>query len=147
MQRIEKRLTQVESIASATLFIFGIFTAMRGLNWVVFSGTSRDYTIYSAIVEVAPLYFWGGLLLFGGLMFMIASWLLPRWTTERRFSIILMIGGFFTGITYFIIAIASFNQHGTWLVPAQMVVLSALGGILAFFGGASLWHSKITKRQ
>ena len=147
MQRLEKRLTQVESIASATLFIFGIFTSMRGLNWVVFSETSRDYTVYSAIVAVAPLYFWGGLLLIGGLMLMVASWLLPRWMTKRRFSIILLIGGFITSITHFIIAIATFNQHGTWLVPSQMVVLSALGGILAFFGGAHLWNTKTRKRQ
>ena len=145
MQKLEERLTQVESIASASLFIFGIFSAMRGLNWIVFSETSRDYTVYSVIVEVAPLYIWGALLLVGSLMLMIASWLLPRWKIKRGFSIILLIGGFVTSITYFIIAIATFHQHGTWLVPSQMVVLSALGGILAFFGGAHLWNTKTRK--
>ena len=145
MQKLEERLTQVESIASATLFTFGIFSAMRGLNWVVFSETSRDYKVYSTIVEVAPLYVWGALLLIGSLMLMIASWLLPRWRTKRGFSIILLIGGLVTSITYFIIAIATFHQHGTWLVPSQMVVLSTLGGILAFFGGAYLWNTKTRK--
>lgn len=138
----DEKLTQMESIASSTLFIFGIFTGLRGLNWIIFNGQSRDYTIYAAIVEVAPLTVWGGLLLLGGALLIASSWLLPRWSTKRRFSVTLTAGGLITCLTYFIIAIGSFNNHGTWLVPSQMVVLSVLGGILAFFGGMQLWLQK-----
>lgn len=139
------KLSQMESISSAMLALIGIFTVLRGTNWIVFNDNTRDYELYESLITVASLSVWGSVFVIGGGLLMLSSWFLPRRNTRKRFALTMGAGGLIMSINYFIVAIAGFNNSATWLVPSQMITLSVIGGVLAFFGGMQLWQMRTTK--
>jgi len=138
----EKRLNISESIASATLLIFGGISVLRGVNWIIYNENPLDSEMYESLIDVAPLSFWGSVFIIGGALTMLASWFLPKYNIKSRFAVTLFFGGLITSVNYFIVAISGFNNALTWLTPATMIALSILGGVLAFFGGVKIWLMK-----
>lgn len=143
----QERLSLSETIASVSIAILGLFTLLRGINWIVYHDNPSDIALYASLIEAAPLYIWGGVFVVGALLSMSASIFLPRRHIKKRFYVALLLGGVITSVNYFIVAIAGFNNATTWLIPSQMITLSAFAGILAFFGGTQLWQIRSTKNM
>lgn len=144
---VKERLSTSESIASVSLAVFGIFTLIRGSYWIVDYENPTDSELYVALISAAPLYIWGALFAIGGLLLILSSWYLPRRHIRKRFALSMLSGGLTVSVTYFIVAVAGFNNAISWMMPAQMVSLALFGGILAFFGGMQLWQMRTTKRN
>lgn len=137
----DKSLSIVEALASVLLFGLGLFHSARGLFWVISNETiNHDSTFYNSLSSVMPLNMWGAIILISGLLFMIASWKVPKYEISKALYIYMFAGGFLSSVTYFAIAIIGFGDAINWLTPTQLVVLSGVGGMLAFFGGMTLWQ-------
>lgn len=143
----KERLSTSESIASVALAVLGIFTIIRGAFWIMEYDNPTDSELHVALISAAPLYIWGALFAIGGIFLVLSSWYLPRRHIRKRFAFSLFCGGLTVSVTYFIVAIAGFNNALSWMMPAQMVVLALFGGILAFFGGMQLWQMRTAKRS
>lgn len=143
----KERLSTSESIASVSMAVFGIFTLIRGSYWIMDYENPTDIELYVALISAAPLYIWGALFAIGGLLLILSSWFLPRRHIRKRFALSMLSGGLTVSVTYFIVAVAGFNNANSWMMPAQMVSLALFGGILAFFGGMQLWQMFTAKRN
>lgn len=143
----QDRLSMSETIASASLAILGLLTTLRGFAWILRYDNPSDVELYASLISVAPLYIWGSIFAVGGILLSLSSWFLPRRDVRQRFAFSLFMGGLTSSVTYFIVAIAAFNNAATWFLPSQMIVLALYGGILAFFGGMQLWQMHTVKRS
>ena len=141
------RLSMSETIASSSLAILGLLTALRGFAWIHRYDNPSDVELYASLISVAPLYIWGSVFAVGGILLALSSWFLPRRDVHKRFAFSLFLGGLTSSVTYFVVAIAAFNTASTWFLPTQMIVLALYGGILTFFGGMQLWQMHTMKRN
>lgn len=140
MQRM-KGLSLVEAIASICLFSLGLFHSTRGLFWLLADGsTKHDSPLYDSLSIVMPLNVWGALVLLSGLSFIFASWKLPKHQVSNALYIFLFIGGLLSSLLCFAIALIGYGNAINWLTPSQLIVLSGVGGMLAFFGGMTVWQ-------
>lgn len=136
-----KGLSPIEAIASISLFGLGLFHCARGLFWLLADeNTQHDSPLYTGLSSIMPLNIWGFLLLIGGLAFMFASWKLPKHQVSNAPYVFLLIGGLSSSVVYFAIATIGYSNAANWLVPSQLIVLSGVGGMLAFFGGMTVWQ-------
>lgn len=125
------------------LYIFGGLSTIRGAYWATTGSVAEhDSSMYSALSTIAPLYFWGGVLLVAGLLIAAAGYLVPKRRRKSTFFYVLMVGGFFASVVYFATAVAGVSHAINWMTPAQIILLSAGHGLLAFIGGAELWKTK-----
>lgn len=136
-----KGMSPVEAIASICLFGLGLFHGTRGLFWILANeNTKHDNSFYSSLSIVMPLSFWGVIILVSGIAFMFASWKMPKHQVSNALYIFLLIGGLLSSVACFAIALIGYGNATNWIVPSQLIVLSGVGGMLAFFGGMTAWQ-------
>lgn len=136
-----KGLSLVEAIASICLFGLGLFHGIRGLFWLLADeNTQHDSPLYTSLSSIMPLNVWGFLIFLSGLSFVFASWKLPKHQVSNALYIFLLIGGLLSSLLCFAIALIGYGNAINWLTPSQLIVLSGVGGMLAFFGGMTVWQ-------
>lgn len=139
----DRGLSTSESLSALLLYSFGILSAIRGAFWLsAGSSAVHDFDMYAALASIAPLRFWGVLILSSGLVIMISAYLLPKRRRTNSFFYALLVGGFVASVVYFAVAVAGISQAQNWMTPLQIILLSASHGMLAFIGGANVWNKR-----
>ncbi|MGV3143162.1 hypothetical protein NKW85_09870 [Staphylococcus simulans] len=136
-----KKLTLSEMIASTLLFGTGLFTFWRGFFWAIAQGSVLgDSPFYRELHNLLPIWIWGVLFLFSGILLMCSSYLLPKQNNKSYWFI--TIGSFISFIMYFIITSASVYNAINWLSPIQFATLSGIYLVMTFFGGFELYDGR-----
>lgn len=139
----EQGLSICETIASLLLYVFGFLSVIRGVYWLTRADEAYEGGgVYSALNDIAPLGIWGIIIVSAGLCVVISGYLIPKRRRTTSFFWLLVIGGLFSSLVYFTASVAGFHNAVNWMSPAQVVLLSAGHGFLAFVGGAELWKIK-----
>lgn len=141
----KEELTFAEIVSTVMTIFFGVFTLVRGIYFINNRNNENEIQLYYALTTVFPLWVWGIILLIGSISLILSAFVLPKRSFKKRYYYYLFFGGLTTSVTYFVIAIAGFNQAQAWLTPLQMIILSTLGGFLAFFGGVGIWKTRNSK--
>lgn len=132
------KLSLPEMISSTLLFGLGVFSLWRGLFFTIRQdAVLSDSEFYRALHQVMPIWAWGILMIISSLFLISSSWLMPR--RNRLFHWALFLGGMTCSFMYLIMTSASLFNAINWLTPMQFATLSAVSGVVAFFGGAEIY--------
>lgn len=132
------KLSLPEMISSTLLFGLGVFSLWRGLFFTVRQdAVLSDSEFYRALHQVMPIWAWGILMIVSSLFLISASWCIPK--RNNLFHILLLTGGSMCCLMYLLMTSASLFNAINWLTPMQFATLSAICGVVAFFGGAELY--------
>ena len=132
------KLSLPEIISSTLLFGFGVFSLWRGLFFAIQQeAVLSDSEFYKALHQFMPIWAWGILMAISSLFLIYSSWLMPK--RNILFHWVLFIGGLACSFMYLMLASASLFNAINWLTPMQFATLSAICGVLAFFGGAEIY--------
>ncbi|CAC8122158.1 TPA: hypothetical protein PD760_002639 [Staphylococcus aureus] len=135
-----KDLTFSEIVGAIMLFSFGFRILFRGVFWVKEQGDVLDDSdFYLALHHVMPIWIWGILVGFAGLITIVSSVFLASSDENNRCSWLLLVGGALTGILYFLMTSASVYHAINWLSTVHFAVMSTTGFIVAFIGGADIY--------
>ena len=74
-----------------------------------------------------------------GLIVMISAIFVASSDQNTKFSKLITVGGFISAILYFLMTSASIYHSINWLTTAHMGLMSAIGFVLSFIGGADLY--------
>ena len=86
-----------------------------------------------------PIWGWGIVVMFAGLIVMISSIFLASSDQNTKFSKLITFGGFLSAILYFLMTSASIYHSINWLTTVHMGLMSATGFVASFVGGADLY--------
>lgn len=143
MSEIKDTLTKTERISMTLLIIIGLIIATRGVYWITnYSTAVNESPFYQTLDSVAPLYIWGAPFLIGGSFLIIASFNIINQRTRKVFDIYLTIGGLVSGLSFFIISMASISNALNWMTPVQNICFSVGCFSLMIIGIASLWTNR-----
>lgn len=132
------KLSLPEIISSTLLFGLGVFSLWRGLFFAVEQeAVLKDSEFYKALHQVMPIWIWGVLMIISSLFLIGASWLMPR--RNILFHWALFLGGMTCSFMYLMMTSAGLFNAINWLTPMQFATLSAICGVVAFFGGAEIY--------
>lgn len=132
------KLSLPEMISSTLLFGLGVFSLWRGLFFAIEQETViSDSDFYRALHQVMPIWAWGILMIVSSLFLISASWCIPK--RNNLFHILLLTGGSMCCLMYLMMTSASLFNAINWLTPMQFATLSAICGVVAFFGGAEIY--------
>lgn len=138
----KKGMTEIELMLSIFLLLFGFFTAVRGLYWLISSDSAMEYSpFYQAVDAFMPLPIWGLVYMLAGILFVLASLTMYSHKTRKLFFGFVTSSGLISSMAYFILAIISVDNAQGWMVFAQYMILWALGGGVAVVGGNKLWQT------
>lgn len=132
------KMSLPEMISSTLLFGLGVFSLWRGLFFAIEQETVlNDSEFYRALHQVMPIWVWGILMAISSLFLIYSSWLIPK--RNRLFHWILLLGGSTCSLIYLLMTSASLFNAINWFTPMQFATLSAICGVVAFFGGAEIY--------
>ncbi|WP_239700293.1 hypothetical protein [Mammaliicoccus sp. D-M17] len=132
------KLSLPEIISSTLLFGLGVFSLWRGLFFAVEQeAVLNDSEFYKALHQVMPIWIWGILMIISSLFLIGASWSMPRRNILFHWS--LFLGGMTCSFMYLMMTSAGLFNSINWLTPMQFATLSAICGVVAFFGGAEIY--------
>ncbi|MCD8797377.1 hypothetical protein [Mammaliicoccus sciuri] len=132
------KLSLSEMLSSTLLFGLGVFNLWRGIFWTVEQEkVLNDSDFYRALHEIMPIWIWGILMILSSLFTIAASWFIPK--KNHLFYWMLLLAGVTSSIMYLIMTSASLFNAINWLSPMQFATLSAVGALIAFFGGAEIY--------
>ncbi|WP_312608654.1 hypothetical protein [Mammaliicoccus sciuri] len=132
------KLSLPEMISSTLLFGLGVFSLWRGLFFAIRQETVlNDSDFYKALHQVMPIWVWGILMAISSLFLIYSSWLIPK--RNNLFHWTLLVGGSMCSFIYLLMTSASLFNAINWLTPMQFATLSAICGVVAFFGGAEIY--------
>ena len=132
------KMSLPEMISSTLLFGLGVFSLWRGLFFAIEQeAVISDSDFYSALHQVMPIWIWGILMAISSSFLIYSSWLMPR--RNRLFHWTLLIGGTMCSFMYLLMTSASLFNAINWLTPMQFATLSAVCGVVSFFGGAEIY--------
>src|SRR5699024_9898754 len=117
-----EELTFAEIVSTVMTIFFGIFTLVRGIYFINNRNNENEIQLYYALTTVFPLWVWGIILLIGSISLILSAFVLPKRSFKKRYYYYLFFGGLTTSVTYFVIAIAGFNQAVAWMTPLQMIL-------------------------
>jgi hypothetical protein len=139
-------LAKTEKISMILLTVFGIIISSRGVYWITnYSSAMHESPFYETLDRVAPLYIWGAPFLIGGILLMIASINIISQNTRRVFDVLLVVGGFISGLSFLIISMASMASAFNWMTPVQNLCFAIGLFSLTWIGLDSLWKNKRNK--
>ncbi|MFV5767187.1 hypothetical protein [Mammaliicoccus sciuri] len=132
------KLSLSEMLSSTLLFGLGVFNLWRGIFWTIEQEkVLNDSDFYRALHEIMPIWIWGILMIISSLFTIAASWFIPK--KNNLFYLMLLLGGITSSLMYLIMTSASLFNAINWLSPMQFATLSAVGALIAFFGGAEIY--------
>ncbi len=132
------KLSLLEMISSTLLFGLGVFSLWRSLFFAIQQETVlSDSEFYKALHQFMPIWVWGILMGISSSFLIYSSWLMPR--RNQLFHWTLLIGGTMCSFMYLLMTSASLFNAINWLTPMQFATLSAICGVIAFFGGAEIY--------
>ncbi|RIO07700.1 hypothetical protein [Mammaliicoccus sciuri] len=132
------KMSLPEMISSTLLFGLGVFSLWRGLFFAIEQeAVLSDSEFYKALHQVMPIWVWGILMAISSLFLIYSSWLMPR--RNRLFHWSLFLGGVTCSFMYLMMTSAGLFNAINWLTPMQFATLSAVCGVIAFFGGAEIY--------
>lgn len=139
-------LGKTEKMSMILLTVFGIIISSRGVYWITnYSSAVHESPFYETLDRVAPLYVWGAPFLIGGILLMVASINIISQNTRRVFDILLVAGGFISGLSFLIISMASMASSFNWMTPVQNLCFAIGLFSLTWIGLDSLWKNKRNK--
>lgn len=140
MKNNMKDLTLTEIIASIMIFSYGFREFLRGFFWAKEQkDVLDDSTFYLALHHIMPIWMWGIIVMFAGVLVMISAFCVGSSDQNTRFSKLLLVGGFASALLYFLMTSASIYHAINWLTTAHMALMSATGFLMAFIGGADVY--------
>ncbi|MGZ2591189.1 hypothetical protein ACUW81_001463 [Staphylococcus borealis] len=102
MKNNMKDLTLAETIASIMVFSYGFREFLRGFFWFKEQDdVLDDSSFYLALHHIMPIWSWGIVVMFAGLIVMISSIFLASSDQNTKFSKLITFGGFLSAILYF----------------------------------------------
>lgn len=132
------KLSLPEMISSTLLFGLGVFSLWRGLFFTIQQETVlSDSEFYKALHQFMPIWIWGILMAISSLFLIYSSWLMPKRNSLFHWS--LFLGGATCSFMYLMMTSAGLFNTINWLAPMQFATLSAVCGVIAFFGGAEIY--------
>lgn len=132
------KMSLPEMISSTLLFGLGVFSLWRGLFFSIEQeSVLNDSEFYRALHQVMPIWVWGILMSISSIFLIASSWLIPK--RNKLFHWMLFLGGLTCSFMYLTMTSASLFNAINWLSPMQFATLSAVCGVIAFFGGAELY--------
>lgn len=132
------KMSLPEIISSTLLFGLGVFSLWRGAFWTIEQETVlNDSDFYRALHEIMPIWAWGLMMTISSLFLIASSWLMPK--RNKLFHWTLFLGGLTNSFMYLTMTSASLFNAINWLSPMQFATLSAICGVVAFFGGAEIY--------
>lgn len=139
-------LGKTEKMSMILLTVFGIIISSRGVYWITnYSNAVHESPFYETLDRVAPLYIWGAPFLIGGILLMVASINIISQNTRRVFDVLLVAGGFISGLSFLIISMASMASSFNWMTPVQNLCFAIGLFSLTWIGLDSLWKNKRNK--
>ena len=133
-----KKMSLPEIISSTLLFGLGVFSLWRGLFFAIQQeSVLNDSEFYKALHQFMPIWIWGILMVISSLFLIYSSWLMPK--RNLLFHWALLIGGTMCSFMYLLMTSASLFNAINWLTPMQFATLSAVCGVVSFFGGAEIY--------
>ena len=133
-----KKMSLPEIISSTLLFGLGVFSLWRGLFFAIQQeSVLNDSEFYKALHQFMPIWIWGILMAISSLFLIYSSWLIPK--RNLLFHWMLLIGDTMCSFMYLLMTSASLFNAINWLTPMQFATLSAICGVVAFFGGAEIY--------
>lgn len=139
-------LGKTEKMSMILLTVFGIIISSRGVYWITnYSNAVHESPFYETLDRVAPLYVWGAPFLIGGILLMVASINIISQNTRRVFDVLLVAGGFISGLSFLIISMASMASSFNWMTPVQNLCFAIGLFSLTWIGLDSLWKNKRNK--
>ena len=132
------KMSLPEIISSTLLFGLGVFSLWRGLFFAVQQeSVLKDSEFYKALHQFMPIWVWGILMAISSLFLIYSSWLMPKRNSLFHWS--LFLGGATCSFMYLMMTSASLFNAINWITPMQFATLSAICGVVAFFGGAEIY--------
>lgn len=132
-----------EVINFILLLGLGAFTFARGFFFTKEQGTVLgDSEFYIALHHIMPIWIWGLIIMGASLVLMIATFFLPRQSTNNICNYLLVVGGFSCSILYFLMTSASIYNAINWLSTIQFSILSAICFVIGFIGGADIYDRR-----
>ncbi|WP_204206002.1 hypothetical protein [Mammaliicoccus sciuri] len=132
------KMSLPEMISSTLLFGLGVFSLWRGLFFTIEQeSVLNDSEFYRALHQVMPIWVWGILMSISSIFLIASSWLIPK--RNKLFHWMLFLGGLTCSFMYLTMTSAGLFNAINWLSPMQFATLSAVCGVIAFFGGAELY--------
>lgn len=139
MRNNMKDLSFAEIIAAVMVFSYGFREFIRGAFWTKEQeSVLSDSDFYNALHNIMPIWVWGIVVMFSAIIVMSSSIYLSSSDKNTKSSWLLFIGGFTSGILYFLMTSASLYHSINWLTPAHMGLMSATGFVVSYIGGADL---------
>lgn len=140
MKNNMKDLTLAETIAAIMVFSYGFREFLRGFFWFKEQDdVLDDSSFYLALHHIMPIWGWGIVVMFAGLIVMISSIFLASSDQNTKFSKLITLGGFLSAILYFLMTSASIYHSINWLTTVHMGLMSATGFVASFVGGGDLY--------
>lgn len=132
-----------EVINFILLLGLGAFTFVRRFFFTKEQGTVLgDSEFYIALHHIMPIWIWGLIIMGASLVLMIATFFLPRQSTNNICNYLLVVGGFSCSILYFLMTSASIYNAINWLSTIQFSILSAICFVIGFIGGADIYDRR-----
>ena len=119
---------------------FGALMFERGFFWAKEQkDVLDDSDFYLALHHIMPIWMWGIIVMFAGVLVMISAFCVGSSDQNTHFSKLLLVGGFASALLYFLMTSASIYHAINWLTTAHMALMSATGFLMAFIGGADVY--------
>lgn len=131
-------LSTSEKLSSVLLLAFGMMSVARGTFWVIESNRAvNDSPFYHELNNIAPLYIWGAVLIFFGMLMCLSCYFVPKRLVGIKFDLFVMIGCTGSAVFFFFLTVVSMIDALNWLTPINFLIQTSCLGLCGFIGGVS----------